>query len=64
MHNKGFIFQDLRPDTLGYKGKTNLKIIYFKRFKYTKKYLSNNKKHIEESKTHIFIGSPGYASIR
>ena len=64
MHNMGYIYQDLRPDTLGYKAKTQLKFIYLTRFKYTKKYIDKNGDHIAEKQTNLFVGSPGYASIR
>ena len=65
IHQKGYLLLDLKPISLSFRCKLNEECLYFKSLSLCTQYLDKSTgQHREQQQTNIFVGSPGYASIR
>ena len=65
IHSKGYVLLDLKPISLSFRCKLNEECLYFKSLSLCQEFVDKSLgQHKKQEQTNIFVGSPGYASIR
>ena len=63
VHSKGFIYKNLHPTAIGFMN-PDAQSIMLCDFEFSQSYIDSMGQHIPDTITNMFVGSPGYASLR